>query len=112
MQLSRRFRDQKNTDPNARQLRRGSPFQESDQIDALFDAGARLFGGRNQFLGKINDQRDAFPLAIVLGHFEKKPREQWRQGKETLRWPLLVKIRILNVVEDFQPLKKTLLHLR
>ena len=74
VQLGGGLRDQEDADIDARQLRRRGPFQERDQIDAFLDARARLLGGRDQLLGEIDDQRDAFPLAVVLGHLEKKAR--------------------------------------
>jgi hypothetical protein len=112
VQLGRGLRDQQDADVDAREFRRRGPFQESDKIHAFLDTGAGLFACGDQLFRKINDQRDAFPLALVLGHFKEKPREQRRQAKEILRRTLLVKVRVLDIVENFQPFEEPFLHFR
>ena len=110
MKFSGRFGDEDNADIQAGEFRRGSPFEERDEVHALVIAGAGFLTGRNQFFGKIHNKSDSLPFLLFLSDEQKKATKQGRELYEIARWAGLMKIRVLDIVVNLEPFEKALLH--
>ena len=110
MKLGGRFGDKQDADIQLGHFRSGGPFKERDEVHPFLDGRPRFFAGRDQLFREIDDQRDAVPFFFLFGNTKEKAAEQGCEPHEFSRRTHLMKIGILNVIVDFEPLEKVLLH--
>ena len=104
------FGHQDHADVELGHLGRCGPFEKGDQIHSLLDAGIGFLCCGNQFFGEIDDQRDAFPFLLLLGHAKKEAAEQGRQADKIVRRASLVEVSALDIIINLQPFEEALLH--
>ena len=68
------FGDQHDADVQPRELRRGGPLEERDQVHPFLHAGVGFLAGGDELLRKIDHQGDAPPLLFLLGDAQEEPR--------------------------------------